>query len=205
MNMKQNRSTIRNKIKKLSQIAPDLKKGRSFSITRLTTIKSLCEDVAGAEQFASHFAKLAQKKLEKKIASQKEPRNELLEFKKVVEKAVVQLEMFLKNRTNESESQLLRLLLDIENLQSNYEKQKWGLVRFISSSDTLVVEYALRCVLATQEKPYWAYLLAREYTEKYDSKYGTGLLPESAPMVEEIAEFWCNYYFEKTLKEAFGK
>jgi hypothetical protein len=200
-----NRSTIRNKIKKLAKITPDLRKGRSFSITRLTTIKSLCEDVAGAELFALHFAKLAQKKLEMKIASQKEARNELLEFKIGVGKAVVQLEKFLKNRSNESESQLRRLLLDVQNLQDKYEKQKWGLVRFISSTDTLVVEYALRCVLATHEQPYWAYLLAREYTEKYDSKYGTGLLPESAPMVEEIAEFWCNHYFDKTLKEAFGK
>jgi len=39
--------------------------------------------------FAAHFAKLAQKKLEKKIASQKESRSELLEFNKVVGKAVV--------------------------------------------------------------------------------------------------------------------
>ena len=204
IDMISNRSAIRNKIKKLANIAADLRKGESFSITRLTTIKSLCEDSVGAELFSLHLAKLAQKKLEIKIASQEEDRDELLEFETDVGNAVVQLEQFLKNRSNEAGSQLREVLSSVKNLQDKYKRQSWGRVRLISSSETLVVEYALTCVLSTNDQPYWAYLLAREYTEEYNPKYGTGLVPESAQMVEEIAEFWCNYYLKQTLKEEFA-
>ena len=33
-----------------------------------------------------------------------------------------------------------------------------------------------------------------DYAERYDSRYGSGLIPSSAPMVDEIAGFWRDYY-----------
>jgi hypothetical protein len=38
------------KVKKLSEIAEALRQGKDFPVTRLTTIKSFCEDRRGPEQ-----------------------------------------------------------------------------------------------------------------------------------------------------------
>jgi hypothetical protein len=51
------------------------------------------------------------------------------------------------------------------------------------------MEYAVECFLSTSQAPYWAYLLARSYAEQYDSEFGNGLVPKSAPMVEENCDF----------------
>ena len=40
------------KIRQLARIATDLHEGASFNITRLTTLKSLCEDATAAAHFA---------------------------------------------------------------------------------------------------------------------------------------------------------
>ena len=36
--------------------------------------------------------------------------------------------------------------------------------------------------------------LALKYAERYNPKYGTGLVSESATLVEDIAHFWQQYY-----------
>jgi hypothetical protein len=56
--------------------------------------------------------------------------------------------------------------------------------------ELVVVETALECVLRPWASPDLGYCLARQYAERYNSRYGTGLIPESAPMVEDIADFW---------------
>lgn len=67
-----------------------------------------------------------------------------------------------------------------------------GAVRSIKSWRVLLVEKALYCALAHDETAagYWAYQAARDYAEKYDPRYGTGLIPPSARFVAEIAAFW---------------
>ncbi len=40
--------------------------------------------------------------------------------------------------------------------------------------------------------------------QRYNALYGMGLLPESAPMVEDIADFWCQYHVGKPLQEWLG-
>ncbi len=62
------------------------------------------------------------------------------------------------------------------------------------------MEYAVECFLSTSQAPYWAYLLSRGYAEQYDSEFGNGLVPKSAPMVEEIAIFWRNYFLNQIEK-----
>ena len=43
-----------------------------------------------------------------------------------------------------------------------------------------------------------AYQAARDYAEKYDQQYGTGLIPISAPLVAHIAELWLERYGNQT-------
>jgi hypothetical protein len=60
--------------------------------------------------------------------------------------------------------------------------------------ELVVVENALRSILRDHEAPAWLYHAARDYAERYDARYGTGLIPASAPMVQEIADFWRDYF-----------
>lgn len=64
----------------------------------------------------------------------------------------------------------------------------------IQDKNVLILEDAVRCVLSPHPAPEQAYRLARNYAERYDPRYGTGLIPESAPLVMDIVDFWCEYY-----------
>ena len=85
-------------------------------------------------------------------------------------------------------------------IQDRYEQQTWGPVRIIDSTEVLLIEYALSCLLQPTASADWGYRLARQYAERYNSRYGTGLIPESAPMVEDIADFWCQYHLGKPVQ-----
>jgi hypothetical protein len=85
--------------------------------------------------------------------------------------------------------------------QDRFEYQVWGSVRIIHSTEVLLIEYALSCLLQPTASADWGYHLARQYAERYNSRYGTGLIPESAPLVEDIADFWCQYHLGKPLRE----
>ncbi len=54
----------------------------------------------------------------------------------------------------------------------------------------LVVEGGLRCVITPQAAATWAYETAKDYTERYNSRYGTGLIPDSLPMLDDTVRFW---------------
>ena len=60
--------------------------------------------------------------------------------------------------------------------------------------ELVVVEDALKAILRDDEAPIWLYQAAKDYAERYDSRHGTGLIPSSAPMMQEIADFWREFY-----------
>jgi len=62
--------------------------------------------------------------------------------------------------------------------------------------------HALRCFVEP-DFPYWAYKLAAEYVEGYGLQSGSGIVAESVPRLLEVAEFWCQYYFARSLSEKF--
>jgi repressor LexA len=45
-------------------------------------------------------------------------------------------------------------------------------------------------ILRPSESPYWAYQTARHYAERSSSRYAHGLIPDSAPLVQDIADYW---------------
>jgi hypothetical protein len=91
---------------------------------------------------------------------------------------------------------LYDLLAEAKDVNNVYEPSRWGAIRVIQNRQVLIIENSLRCVLSwtAEEAGYWAYHAARDYAERYDPHYGTGLIPESAPMVKAIVGFWCEYY-----------
>ena len=58
------------KVKKLSEIAEELRQGKDFPVTRLTTIKSLC----GEPEAAAAFALFLAQRIQSKMRARAEPR-----------------------------------------------------------------------------------------------------------------------------------
>ena len=179
------------KVQTLTEIAADLRQGKDFNITRLTTLKNLCSDPEAAAQFALYIAKKTQQAMKRPGRS---PSRTQQRYQRLVSKAVRGITNYLKSATEKPEESLYELLSDIRGVQDRYEHQRYGAVRIIESRELLVVETALECVLHPWASSDLGYCLARRYSERYNSRYGTGLIPESAPFVEDIAEFWGKHF-----------
>jgi hypothetical protein len=113
-------------IRRLANIAAELRAGAHFNITRLTTLKSLCEDSKAAAHFAFHIAQLTHGKMqEKDCPAHLEP--ERWEYcKQVVDETLRQMARYLEKAT-EAEADLLRAWLsDVRTVQDRYEQQAWG-------------------------------------------------------------------------------
>jgi hypothetical protein len=165
------------KAEKLDGIAEELRQGGHFSVTRLTTLKGLCEDPEAAGAFALFLARKIQERMREKEAPKR--------HRELVNRAVREMKPYLDDPTEERKKRLFTLLREMEAEQNEYRKIGWGRVRIVKSMDLLVVEHALRAVLRDHEASFWLYEAARDYTGRTDE-----LIPESAPMVEDIAGFW---------------
>jgi hypothetical protein len=190
-------SNIVTKLQKLAQVAQGLRKGESFSVTRFTSLKSLCEDPDTANRFVLHLAKLTCRKM-------KSSNKRLRQYKTAATKAISLMESYLKKRTASKISSLREFMWGIEQKQNQYKKVSWQMVRIVTSQELLLVEYAMRCFLSHGESSFWGYQTARVYAERYSSRYGDGLIPKSTPMVEDIADFWCRHYLGKSLKQCLS-
>src|SRR5216683_8303581 len=188
------------KIRQLATMATELREGASFNITRLTTLKSLCEDATAAARFAVHLAQLTYRKMQEKACPSHLDPEKWAYYKQVVDEAIRQMQRYLEKPTEEAADLVRAWLSDVRAIQDRYEQQAWGPVRMIQSTEVLMIEYALSSLLQPTASADWGYRLARQYAERYDSRYGTGLIPESAPMVEDIADFWCQYHLGKPLQ-----
>jgi hypothetical protein len=78
--------------------------------------------------------------------------------------------------------------------QKEYMKSGWNVGRMLKHTDLVLVEECVRSVLSRSEAPFWAYHASKDYVVRFDARYGFGLIPNSAPMVDEIAEFWRDYF-----------
>jgi len=181
-------NSVLSRVRRLAQIARDLSEGANFSITRLTTLKSLCEPPEVAAHFAvflaRHTSQRANKRYNSGHLSKADPHNQL------ITRSVERLE-----RPSDPEREALReVLRELEGVNNEYESIPYGIVRTIQDRYVLIVEDAVQCVLSPSSAPSQAYHLARDYAERYDPRYGTGLIPDSAPLVMDIVDFWCDYY-----------
>ncbi|MEG4501632.1 hypothetical protein QUB05_31230 [Microcoleus sp. F10-C6] len=204
--MKQNnqqRATA-NKIKKWIQATSDVEKARfALPITRLTSIKSLCVDEVAAEKLALYITQRVKLQMNQASCPEHFISEEWEQQKQLVNEAITLMQIYLENPTYESRQSLRNLLKEIDGLQGDdYRNFRWTTVRFVRSGDLLKLEYALRCFVEP-DFPYWAYKLAAEYVTRYTSHSGSGIVGESIPLLLEVAEFWCQYYFNQSLSEKF--
>lgn len=184
------------KARKLQQLADDLERGESFNITRLIVIKSLCQDAKTTARFTLHLARLAQKRRDWGSDRKFYSAAELKQHRKLAAEAFEQIEAYLQRRSDRCARQLRELLWQAREVNNEYRNIPYGAVRSIKSWRVLMVEKAIYCALAEEVTvaAHWAYQAARDYAEQYDPHYGTGLIPESAPLVAHIAKFWMDRY-----------
>jgi hypothetical protein len=185
---------VLSRIRKLTQIARDLSEGANFSITRLTTLKSLCEDPEVAAHFAVYLANHTSRRINEMSSPLHLSNSEWRMHNELVERAVERLQSYVEGPSDPKREELRELLRELESVNDEFESIPYGMVRIIQDKNVLIVEDAVRCVLSPFSSPSQAYHLARVYAERYDSRYGTGLIPDSAPLVMDIVDFWCDYY-----------
>jgi hypothetical protein len=204
--MKHNKQqfAIAKKIKKWIQTTQEAEKARfALPITRLTSIKSLCVDEVAAEKFALYIAQRVQQQINQAICPEHFTSEEWAQQQQSVDEAITLMQSYLESPSYESRQSLRNLLRDIDGLQEDdYRNFRWTTVRFVRSENLLKLDYARRCFVE-QDSPYWAYKLAAKYVEGYGLQSGSGIVAESVPRLLEVAEFWCQYYFARSLTEKF--
>ena len=179
---KQAPKAVAAKLRRLALLAKELRDGKRFEITRLTALKSLCEDPTAAGQFTLHLAERAKGNAKKR-------------YKPLIANALRQLKRQLANPRDQVPQSLWEAIRELEESQNETRKHRWGRVRIIHCGEALLAEYGLRCVARRWESAHWGYRAARQYAERYDPRHGTGLIPESASAVEDIVGFWARYHF----------
>jgi hypothetical protein len=175
--------------RKLAALADELERGASFPITRLTVLKRLCADGENAASFARYLAVLSQNYFRTAPPSLLDDAR-VEAFSERIDTTVACIHSYLAVPTRDAELALRAARRELESAQSETRDTQWATLRTIHSRDALVVENAANCILDPQNSATWGYRLGRDYAERYDPRHGTGLVPESAPLVREIAEFW---------------
>jgi hypothetical protein len=184
---------VLNRVRKLAQLPDEARHSRfAIPVTRLTVLKSLCQQPDVANRFVTYLAQRIRQKVEEKA---KRPgylsMEEWARHRQMIDHAVSALERYLHQPSEAVLSKLWALYQELAGEQNEYRRIYGGPARIIKDNDLLLVEYALRTVLADETSvPQWAYQTARHYAERYDSGHGTGLTLTSAPLLQDIFDFW---------------
>jgi DNA-binding MarR family transcriptional regulator len=176
---------------KLAQMAAELRQGQDFPITRLTSVKNLCQEPAVAARFVTYLARITLERVQQgKGRTRQRPDAQADRGRQLMTEAVVTLERWLDSPSESLRRRLWELLGQMRQEQNEYQKIPFGAVRLVRDWDLLLIEEAVQCILRPNEAPFWAYQIARDYAERSSSRYANGLIPESAPLVQDIADYW---------------
>jgi hypothetical protein len=175
--------------RKLVMLAEELRTGNSFRITRLTVLKRLCADCESAARFACYLADLSQNHFLTAPPSLLDAERREA-FRTRIATAVSCIHAYMAAPNRDADLALRAARRELQSAQSETRETRWATIRTIHSRDALVVENAVDCILDPRNSAVWGYRLAAAYAERYDPRHGTGLVPESAPLLRDIAEFW---------------
>ena len=185
------------RIRKLAGLPEEIRESRSaVSITRLTVLKSLCQQPDLANRFVAHLArKTFDLLIEEKGRSAHSATATELSHRRMMEEALEGMAAWQRTPTEKLRRTLSDLLGRMRAEQNEYRNIPFGAVRLITDSKLLMFEYALECHLAPErEVGTWAYQTARRYTERYEGSQGTGLISASIPFVRDVVDFWMTEY-----------
>ncbi len=185
------------RIRKLAGLPAEIREsGWAVSVTRLTVLKSLCRQPDRANRFVAHLARKAfEHPNELKGRSVQPVAPTERSHRQMMADALEGMTAWRRTPTEKLRRTLSELLGRMRAEQNEHRNIPFGAVRLISDSTLLLVEFALECHLAHErEVGTWAYQTARQYTERYESSRGTGLIPASLPFVQDVVEFWMTEY-----------
>jgi hypothetical protein len=180
------------RLQRLAQTTAALRDGTAhyFEITRLTSLKRLCQDHMIAQRFALYLAEHAQAQLLAEPRPQSVDAKTWTQYLTLAAEAITAMQTYLTAPTTSRHTRLNQTLYRVQEAQSETARPLGKFtVRLIESIHLLVIENALQC-FTMPEPGYWAYQTARRYAERYNPRYGTGLIPESVPLLEDILRFW---------------
>jgi len=185
------------RIHKLASLPDDIRQSRwAVSITRLTVLKSLCQEHERANRFVAHLARKTFENMNEAKEQSSHPATPTeLSHREMMEEALEGMEAWQRTPTDKLRRTLYELLGRMRAEQDEHRNIPFGSVRLITDAKLLLFEYVLSCLLADErEVGTWAYQTARHYAERYDSSQGTGLISSSIPLVQDIIEFWMTEY-----------
>jgi hypothetical protein len=195
------------RVRKLARLPEEVRQSRrACEITRLTTLKSLCGEPALANRFVAYLARKALEQAGRgKGRSPRPGTAKDLAHRQMMAEAVTEMEAWLHEPTEARRQHLRELLARMRAEQDEHRSIPFGAVRLITDSELLIVEEAVECLLNPRAAGHWAYRTARSYAERYDPSYGTGLIPESVPPLQDIADFWTGLYRDELNATAAGR
>jgi hypothetical protein len=185
------------RIRKLAGLPDEIRESRwAVSITRLTVLKSLCQQPDMANRFTAYLArKTFEHLLKERSRSAHAASPTELSHRRMMEDALEGMAAWQRGPTEKLRRTLYDVLGRMRAEQNEHRNIPFGAVRLITDSKLLMVEYALECHLASErEVGTWAYQTARHYTERYEGSQGTGLISASIPLVRDVIDFWMTEY-----------
>ena len=118
------------KVRKFIETVEALKNGKHtyFSITRLTSIKSLCEDPHAAALFTHYLAERALERAESRPCPGHIASEDWAKYNDLIATAVHAMRRHLDRSTDATLSELWKLLPEVEAVQTYSGRQVWGRV-----------------------------------------------------------------------------
>lgn len=188
---------VLSRVRKLAQL-PDEARRCFFAVstTRLTVLKSLCQEHEVANRFVTYLARQTLERVEHGKGRSSHPRGATSQaHREMMSEALAGMKAWQRKPSEKLRQRLLELLGRMRAEQNEYKNIPFGAARLITDWDLLHCEHALRCLLSPPaEAGSWVYQMARDYAERYEPRHGTGLTPTSAPLLQDIADFWMHEF-----------
>lgn len=181
------------KVRKLAQLPEEVRQSRwGAPVTRLTTLKSLCQVPEVAHRFVTYLSdKTLQRVCQGTGHSSRGDTDERRTHRALMVEALAGMKSWVVEPTEEERQHLRQLLWQMQEQQHEYRNIPWGAVRLVYDWDLLIVEYALRCLLAPADQVgALAYHTARDYAERSTASAAFGLTAKSVPLLQDIVAFW---------------
>jgi hypothetical protein len=162
---------ILRKVRKLAQLPQEARRSHfAVSITRLTVLKSLCQQPDVANRFVIFLAHKILERLEQGKHHSSRPRGATdVAHREMMSEALAGMEAWQRRPSEELRQELQDLLLHMQAEQNEHKNIPWGAVRIIRDWELLLFEDAMHCVLSwADEVGHWAHKMARDYAERYD-------------------------------------
>jgi hypothetical protein len=183
---------VLNRVRKLAQLPGEARHSKfAIPVTRLTVLKSLCQQPDVANRFVTYLARKVLERVKQGKSRATRPKGATdLAHRQMMSEALAGMEAWQQRPTDDLRQALSDLQWRMQAEQNEYKNIPGGAVRLVTDWDLFLFEQALRCLLHSHEVGYWAYHMARDYAERYDPSHGTGLIPASAPLLQDIVDFW---------------